>query len=379
MSIRISDRAASVAPFLAMDVLARARQLERLGRDIVHFEIGEPDFPTAPVIKEAAVRALGSDDTHYTPARGQHALIEAIAADYQRRYGVAVDGAQIVVSAGTSPLLLMAFLAVVNPGDEVLIPRPFYPCYPNFVRLAGGVPVFVDTRTEDGFRVQPEALRAAVTPRTRAVLVASPANPTGAVLDAAAQRAVADLGLFVVADEIYHGLVYEGEEHSMLEFSSEAFVINGFSKSFAMTGWRMGYAVVPKALVRTVEVLQQNIVISANSFAQAGAVAALTEPGVARATAEMKAAFDERRRVMLAGVRALGLDVPVAPTGAFYVLADARRFGDSMQLAARMLEEAGVAVTPGDDFGAPGFLRFSYTAETARIREGLARLAKVVA
>lgn len=378
MSIRISDRAGSVAPFLAMDVLARARQLERAGRDIVHFEIGEPDFATAPAIKAAAVRALEADDTHYTPARGQHALIEAIAADYEKRYGVMVDPARIVVSAGTSPLLLMAFLAVINPGDEVLIPRPFYPCYPNFVRLAGGVPVFVDTTSEDGFRVQPEALRAALTPRTRAVLVASPANPTGAVLDAAAQKAVADLGLFVVADEIYHGLVYEGAEHTMLEFTHDAFVINGFSKSFAMTGWRMGYAVVPDALVRTVEVLQQNIVISANSFSQAGALAALTDPSVARATAEMKAAFDVRRRLMLEGVRALGLEVPVAPTGAFYVLADARRFGDSMRLAARMLDEAGVAVTPGDDFGAPGFLRFSYTAEPARIREGLSRLAKVL-
>jgi aspartate aminotransferase len=361
-----------------MDVLARARALEAAGRDIVHFEIGEPDFPTPAKVKEAGQRAIAEDASSYTPARGEPALIEAIVGSYAQQYGVKVDPARVVVSAGTSPVLLMALMAMVDPGDEVIVPRPYYPCYPNFVRLAGATPVFVDTRAEDGFRLRPEAVEAAITAKTKALLFGSPSNPTGAVAGAETLRGLAALGIPLIADEIYHGLVYDGAQHSALEFAGEAFVINGFSKAYSMTGWRLGYAVVPVDLVREVEVLQQNIVISANSFSQRAGITALTHPEVRQDIAHMKTAFAERREAMVSGLRALGLEVPVMPAGAFYVLADARKFsGDSMALAGRCLEEAGVAVTPGDDFGAPGFLRFSYTTSLPKIREGLDRLSKV--
>jgi aspartate/methionine/tyrosine aminotransferase len=363
-----------------MDVLARARVLERRGIDVVHFELGEPDFPTPERVKLAAVKALTDNATHYTAARGQHELVHAIVDHYKSRYGVTVPQEQIVVSAGTSPVLLMAFLASVDPGDEVIIPLPYYPCYPNFVRMAGGVPVFVEARAEDGFQVTAEAIERAITPRTRAILINSPGNPSGTVLGGDTMRAIAKLGPLIISDEIYHGLTYEGQEHTMLEYTPNAFVANGFSKVFSMTGWRLGYIIIPPAYVRAMEILQQNIIISANSFSQWGGLTALSDGEVLAEAKEMRAAYDERRKVMVDGVRALGLGVPVTPTGAFYVLADARKFGtNTIELAARMLDEAHVAVTPGDDFGAPGFLRFSYTVGVERIREGLHRLKKVLA
>ncbi len=375
-----SRRVANVKPFLVMDVLARAKELERAGHDIVHFELGEPDFATPKAVKEAAARALQDDETHYTAARGHHELVDAIVDMYRARYGVTIGSEQVVVSSGTSPVLMMVFLSMLDPGDEVIIPRPYYPCYPNFTMLSGGTPVFVDVAAEDGFRVDPEAVRAAITPRTKAIILNSPGNPTGAVLDADRLKALAALGPTIVSDEIYHGLIYEGSDHSILEFTDRAFVINGFSKLFSMTGWRLGYVVVPPEYVRTLEILQQNIFISANSFAQWGGLVALSDPGIQAQSVEMRRAYDERRRVMLKGVRELGFEVPVDPTGAFYVLADARRFdSDTLALSRRILEEAHVAVTPGDDFGLPGYLRFSYTTGLARIEEGLARMKKVLA
>ncbi len=370
-----SSRAESVAPFLVMDVLARARELERAGHDVVHFELGEPDFATPVPVKEAGIAALEADLTHYTPARGEHGLVEAIARFYVETHGVQVSPERIVVSSGTSPLLLMTVLAVIDPGDEVVMARPYYPCYPNFVRLAGGVPVFVDVRPEDGFRIDAEAVRAKITPRTKAILVNSPANPTGAVLDEEALRRLGELGPLVISDEIYHGLQYGGEDRSMLRYTGNCIVINGFSKRFAMTGWRLGYVIVPPGYARVMEVLQQNLMIAANSFAQRGGFAALEDSRVREETLRMRSAYDERRQAMLAGLRRVGLGIPVDPLGAFYVLADVRgRTEDTIAFARRILEETHVAVTPGDDFGAPGFLRFSYATGMERIREGLKRL-----
>lgn len=370
-----SKRVQAIVPFLAMDVMARAKQMEREGIDIVHFEVGEPDFATPEVVKQAAVRAICDDATHYTVARGDHELVAAIVAQYKQRYGVTIQDEQVIVSAGSSPLLLMAFMAALDPGDEIIIPRPYYPCYRNFSTLAGAVAVYVDALPEDGFRVRPEAIRAAITPRTKVILLNSPSNPTGAVLDGAALKEIASFGVLVLSDEIYHGLTYEGEEHSMLEYTTNCFVMNGFSKAFSMTGWRLGYAVVPKDYVRIMEILQQNIIISANSFAQRGAIVALCEETVPGEAKRMKDAYDERRRVLVAGLRDAGFRVPVPPTGAFYILADARHIStDTMALSADLLQRARVGVTPGEDFGAPGFFRFSYTIGMDRIEEGIRRL-----
>lgn len=377
MTLKISERARQVEPFLAMDVLAEAQQLERQGADVIHLEVGEPDFDTPECIKAAAVEALRAGRTHYTQALGLPELREAIAEHYRERYGVRVSPGQILVTAGTSPALMLLFSAILEPGDEVVITDPYYACYPSFIRFAGGRPVTVRVDPADGYQLDPDRVRAAITPRTRAILINSPANPTGAVLTAGTLRALADLGPLVVSDEIYHGLTYVGEEHSVLEFSERAVVLNGFSKRYAMTGWRLGFIIVPAELVRPLEVMAQNFFISAADFVQHAGLAALRQagPDVER----MRRIYDRRRRYTVSALRELGFGVPVEPAGAFYVLADARRWGEnSLELARRILRGAHVAVTPGVDFGpgAEGHLRFSYTAPEERIAEAMARLGR---
>jgi len=371
----ISKRAEEIQPFLAMEVLERATALEREGAHIIHLEVGEPDFPTPACIQEAAARALRDGRTKYTHSLGLPALREAIAEHYRDRYGVTVSPEQVLVTAGTSPAMWLLFSALLERGDEVILTNPHYACYPNIVRFAGGEPVLVPTPEADGFQFRPEAMGAHVTPRTRAILVNSPANPTGALLPAERMRALARLGPLVVSDEIYHGLTYEGREHSILEFTNRAVVLNGFSKAYAMTGWRLGYCILPPALVRPLQKMHQNFFISASDFVQWAAVAALREagPDVER----MRKTYDERRRFLLAGLRALGFGVRHEPTGAFYVLADARRFGtDSLRLAFDILDRAHVGLAPGIDFGsgAEGYLRFSYANSLANLEEALARL-----
>lgn len=371
----ISKRAEEIQPFLAMEVLERATALEREGAHIIHLEVGEPDFPTPACIQEAAARALRDGRTKYTHSLGLPALREAIAEHYRDRYGVTVSPEQVLVTAGTSPAMWLLFSALLERGDEVILTNPHYACYPNIVRFAGGEPVLVPTPEADGFQFRPEAMGAHITPRTRAILVNSPANPTGALLPAGRMRALARLGPLVVSDEIYHGLTYEGREHSILEFTNRAVVLNGFSKAYAMTGWRLGYCILPPALVRPLQKMHQNFFISASDFVQWAAVAALREagPDVER----MRKTYDERRRFLLAGLRALGFGVRHEPTGAFYVLADARHFGtDSLRLAFDILDRVHVGVAPGIDFGsgAEGYLRFSYANSLANLEEALARL-----
>ncbi|HEV8663002.1 MAG TPA: pyridoxal phosphate-dependent aminotransferase [Candidatus Methylomirabilis sp.] len=371
----ISKRAEEIQPFLAMEVLERATVLERQGARIIHLEVGEPDFPTPACIQEAATRALSEGRTKYTHSLGLPALREAIAAHYRERYGVTVSPEQILVTAGTSPAMWLLFSAVLQPGDEVILTNPHYACYPNIVRFAGGEPVLVPTPEADGFQFRPEAVAEHVTPRTRAILLNSPANPTGTLLPPERMRALAGLGPLVVSDEIYHGLTYEGREHSILEFTDRAVVLNGFSKAYAMTGWRLGYAILPPALVRPLQKMHQNFFISASDFVQWAAVAALREAGPD--VEKMRKTYDERRRFLLHGHRALGFAVRHEPTGAFYILADARRFGaDSLRLAFDILERAHVGLAPGIDFGsgAEGYLRFSYANSLANLEEALTRL-----
>ena len=364
-----------IEPFLAVEIGDRAQALERAGVDVVHLEFGEPDFETPAVIREAAEKALKDGRTRYVETLGILPLREAIAEHYAATYGVNVGPDQVLVTPGTSPAMLLLFGHLLHPGDEAILSDPYYACYPNFIRYADGVPVPVTVTEVDGFQFRPEAIRERIGERTRAVLLNSPANPTGGVLPADRMARIAELGPTVVSDEIYHGLNYHGRDRSILEFTDRAFVLNGFSKAFAMTGWRLGYVIAPREHVRSLQKAFGNFFISTNEFVQWAGVAALREAG--DEIGRFRAIFDERRRAMVAGLRAIGLGVGREPMGAFYVLADARRFTeDSTRFAFEILESCHVAVTPGAAFGrnAEGYLRFSYAASLERIGEGLRRL-----
>jgi aspartate/methionine/tyrosine aminotransferase len=368
-----------MAPFLAMEVMERARVLEREGRSILHLGVGEPDFDPPPAAISACRDALARGATGYTDSLGLPELREAIARDKAARCGVAVDPEQVIVTSGTSPAMLMVFSLLLEPGAELIVPAPHYPCYPNFAAFRGAVPVPVATDPEQGWAVDPDAVRAALTPRTRAIIVGSPANPTGAIQPREVMQALAALGVPLVSDEIYDGLVFEGATTSALEVADEPYVLDGFSKRYAMTGFRLGYAIAPRAAMRTLQTLQQSLFISASEFVQHAGLAALREGAGTVATAVT--AYRRRRDLLVSGLRELGFRVPQAPPGAFYVFADARRFGsDSRALAGRLLEEAGVAVTPGVDFGAAGegFLRICVAAPEDVLREALERMAPVL-
>jgi aspartate/methionine/tyrosine aminotransferase len=364
-----------------MEILERAEALERQGARIAHLEIGEPDFAPPEAAVEACRAALAADETGYTDSRGLWALREAIAADLERRFGSSVPPERVLVTQGTSSAMTLVFSLLIEPGDEVLIPTPHYPCYPNFVRFAGGTPVFVETHASEGWRVDPERVRAAIGPRTRAIVLGSPANPTGAIQSRADVEALANLGPTLISDEIYDGLVYDGRAStSALEFSADAFVLDGFSKRYAMTGFRLGWVVAPAEAMRRLHVLQQNLFISLSPFVQRAGVAALAEG--AEMTRAMTAACEARRGRLVEGLRRLGFGIERAPEGAFYVLAEASRFGgDSRKLAFNILERAHVGVTPGIDFGeaAEGMLRFCYAVDPDVIETALERLAPVLA
>ena len=376
----VSRRAQAIRPFIVMDVVARALELESAGRDIVRLEIGDPDLPTPEVIVRAAERAMESGETGYTSSAGLPDLRVAVSRHYHDTYGVEVDPASVIATQGTSPAMLLLFGALLDPGDEVIISDPCYPAYPNYISFLGGVPVPVRVRAEECFRFRLDEVRAAITPRTRAIMINSPANPMGTVLPASDLEGLARLaeghGLYIASDEIYHGLDFAAADRSILEFTDRAFVLNGFSKAYAMTGWRLGYLIAPREFVRPAEKIQQNFFLCANAFVQAAGTVALQE---ARGeVARMRGIYDERRRFLVPALREAGLEVTCEPTGAFYVFADARAWGtDSVALATRLLEEAGVAVAPGVDFGAggEGFLRLSYAADVERLAEGVRRLA----
>lgn len=375
-----AQRVDGVSPFLAMEVLERAQQLERQGTSVIHLELGEPDFATPACIRDAAVAALDEGYTHYTHSLGDCDLREALAAFYARRYGVRLHPDQALIFPGSSPAMMLLFSALLDPGSEVILSNPCYACYPNFVRFAGGVPVLVPTSEEEGFQFRPEETAAHVTAATRAILINSPCNPTGIVLEPARMRALAELGPLIISDEIYHGLTYgDAEEHSILEYTDNAVVIGGFSKAFAMTGWRLGYLIVPRALVRPMQALMQNFFLSTNSAVQRAGIAALTcaDADVLR----MHEIYDERRRFLLEALPKLGFRIPVEPRGAFYMLINARHLGaDSRALAFDLLEKAHIGVTPGIDFGSQteGFLRLSYANSIENLREAMRRLEQYI-
>jgi len=374
-----SEIAQKITPFIVMDILEKAQELEREGRKVIHLEVGEPDFPTPSSIQEAGIRAIREGKTHYTHSLGLLPLRQAITEWYDRQYGVDVSPDQILITPGTSPAMLLIFALLLNSGDEVILGNPHYACYPNHIRIFGGVPSFIMTREEDGFQPDPKTIREKITPRTRAVIINSPSNPAGTLLPEDSMRAIAEMGPLVISDEIYHGLVYEGRAHSILEYTDRAVVINGFSKLFAMTGWRLGYAILPHEMVRPVQRLQQNFIISASDFVQWAGIAALKEAG--ESVRKMVQTYDQRRRFMTDRLREIGFGVAVEPTGAFYVLANARAYTrDSYAFAMKLLNETGVAATPGIDFGenAEGYIRFSYANSLDNIKEGLDRIHRFI-
>jgi aspartate/methionine/tyrosine aminotransferase len=374
----IARRAVDMPPFIVMEILEKAQAMEREGKDIIHLEIGEPDFATPQAVKDAGCAAIQSGKTQYTHSLGLYELREAIVEHYHDKYGVDISTEQVLVTSGTSPAMLLVFSALLNPGEKVILSNPGYACYPNFIRFADGEPETVNVYEEDGFQYRPESIRAVLDEKTKAILINSPSNPTGNVLGETVMREIADMAgdsLYIVSDEIYHGLCYEEKEHSILEFTDKAFVLNGFSKLYAMTGWRLGYAIAPKEFIRPMQKVQQNLFISANSFVQWAGIAALKEAAADIAT--MVATYNERRKYLIPRLKEIGFGITVEPTGAFYVLANAKKFGgDSYRLALDILEHARVAVTPGIDFGdnAEGYLRFSYANSLENIIEACNRL-----
>jgi len=366
----------NIKPFIVMDVLERAIELEREGRSIIHLEIGEPDFPTPERIVASANQALKEKETHYTDSRGTLELRQVISSYYMKTYGVNIDANNILITMGTSPAMYVILSTLISePDDEVIIANPCYPCYPNFIRLAGGNPVMVDTTPDEGFQLTAEKIVGAITKKTRAVIINSPSNPAGTLIETEELKKIASIGIPIISDEIYHGLVYGESAHSILEYTQNAYVLNGFSKLFAMTGWRLGYAIVPESSVRSIHILLQNLFISPNSFVQRAGITALTEkiPEID----EMIKIYNSRREFIMNRLPDLGIKIPVEPRGAFYFFINMAHVDkNSYRLAFDLLEQTGVALTPGIDFGSrgEGYMRLSYANSIENISEGLRRL-----
>jgi aspartate/methionine/tyrosine aminotransferase len=377
---RVAARVGDIAPFHVMDILARAHAMEAAGRDIVHLEIGEPDFATPAPIVEAGVAALRAGHTHYTGALGLPALREAIAAFYASRWQATVEPERTVVTPGASGALLLALGLLAGPGDEVLMADPGYPCNRHFARFceARAVSVPVDARTD--YQLTLDLIARHATPATRAVLVASPSNPTGTAIAPVELESIhawcSAQGIALIVDEIYLALTYDGGEHSAARWN-DVFVVNSFSKYFLMTGWRLGWLVAPDWALPGLERLAQNLFLAAPTPAQHAALAAFSPDGLAELE-QRKGELRTRRDFLAPALNQRGFVIAPAPQGAFYLYADCSRFtSDSQAFAGRLLNEAGIAVTPGVDFGshhAARHLRIAYTQPLERLGEALKRL-----
>lgn len=370
-----------VQPFHVMALLARARELEAAGRSIIHMEIGEPDFTTPQPVIDAGIRALQQGHTHYTPATGLPALRERIARFYRDQYGVGVSPGSIIITPGASSALQLVMATLVDPGDEVLLADPGYPCNRNFVYLFNGVPVSIPVGPDTAYQPSVEQVAAQWSKKTRALMLASPSNPTGTLLGKAALKNIYDYvhqqNGHVIVDEIYHGLTYGDPTTTALAISKDIFVINSFSKYFGMTGWRLGWLVAPEPFVDAVDRLAQNLFLAAPTIAQHAALTAFDEENIA-ILEERREAFQARRDFLLPALRELGFEIKVTPAGAFYLYANCSRFtDDSDAFASALLEQAGVAITPGKDFGMnqpEQHVRFAYTTSLENLEEGVRRL-----
>lgn len=381
----VSKKALDIPPFIVMDVLEKAQSLQAAGQDVIHLEVGEPDFDTPECVKQAAIRAMVNNHTHYTHSLGLIELRRAIAKFYQQQHNAQVDPEQILLTCGSSPAMLMLFAALLETDDQVILSDPCYACYPNFINFLGGKVQYVPVSESDAFQYKPQDIADKINHKTRAVVINSPANPTGQLLSAQRMRAIAELASgkngrpYVVSDEIYHGLVYDNQPcHSILEFTPNAFVLGGFSKLYAMTGWRLGYLIAPPEFIRPLQKMQQNFAICAPSIAQHAALAVYEQANeVAAVTAAMLDEYNCRRLRMLQGLKELGFKIPVAPQGAFYMFARCDHLNaNDYELAFHILENAQVALTPGRDFGPGGhsYLRLSYASSLKNIDLAFERL-----
>ncbi|KAA3651730.1 MAG: pyridoxal phosphate-dependent aminotransferase [Proteobacteria bacterium] len=383
--LALADRMADIRPFHVMELLRRARELEAQGRDIIHMEIGEPDFPSPPPVVEAATRFLARGDVHYTPALGIAPLREAIARFYHDRFGADVAPERIIVTPGASGALMLALAATTNPGDTWLLPDPTYPSNRHLIRAFEGVARAVPVNADSAYQPTVAAVKAAWQAGTRGLVVASPANPTGTLLDPAQidalRQAVHARGGQLIVDEIYQGLTYGIASSTALQTMDDVFVVNSFSKYFGMTGWRLGWLVAPAGYAREIERLAQHFFISASTIAQQAALAAFS-PACLEILESRRQAFAERRNTLLPALRALGFTVAAEPQGAFYIYSDISALADDSEaLARRLIEEAGVAATPGIDFGdnrPRQHLRFAYTTGQDRLAEAAERIAKIL-
>jgi aspartate/methionine/tyrosine aminotransferase len=377
----LASRLANIAPFHVMELAKMAAELERQGRSIIHMGIGEPDFTAAPPVIEAAAHAMADGKLQYTSATGIPALREAIAAHYQKVYGLSISPARIVVTAGASAALLLACAALVEKGAEVLMPDPSYPCNRHFVAAFDGRAKMIPSGPEQRFQLSDAVVREQWTTATRGVLLASPSNPTGTSIPhdelAKIVATVREKNGFTIVDEIYQGLTYDQTPFSALSLGEDIVVINSFSKYFNMTGWRLGWLVVPESMVPQIEKLAQNLFICASSIAQHAAVACFSPESIA-IYEQRKAEFKRRRDYIVPALRDLGFKVPVIPDGAFYVYADCSGLSDDADgLTIEMLNQAGVVLVPGLDFGsytARQYIRLSYATSMENLREAVGRL-----
>jgi aspartate/methionine/tyrosine aminotransferase len=381
----LAARMADIEPFHVMDVQNRAHELEAAGRRIVHMEIGQPDFPAPPLVADAAVEAIRTRRLGYTDSAGLPQLREAISSHYREQLGASVPPSRIVITSGASGAFLLALGTLINPGDEVLMPDPCYPCNRHFVRLFEGRPRLIPVDERQRYQLTAADVRSGWSEVTRGVLLASPSNPTGTSIPRDELKAIVEttraLGGFVIVDEIYQGLSYEGKASTALDFADDVFVVNSFSKYFCMTGWRLGWIVAPESHVREIVKLAQNAFICPSAPAQYAALAAF-RPETLSVLEQRRREFQRRRDFMVPALRRLGFRVPLMPEGAFYIYAGCEEFDrDSGRLALRLLEEAGVAITPGLDFGSNAperHVRFAYTRALEDLREGVQSIARVL-
>jgi (5-formylfuran-3-yl)methyl phosphate transaminase len=373
----INPAISKMSPFIVMEVLEKAKEMEKAGINIIHMEVGEPDYDVPSCVAKASHTAIENGATHYTHSMGDRELRETISTFFSNEYGVKIDPDCIVVTSGSSQAILLALMTLCAAGDEVILSNPGYPCYRNFILACNAIPVDVPISAGNGFQFDVEEIKKAITPKTRAIIVNSPMNPCGTLINDDVYEKLSILSIPVISDEIYHGLVYEGRAKSILEFTDQAFVVNGFSKRFAMTGLRLGYLIAPKPYMRSLQILQQNLFICAPSMAQQSGIAALSQ--AEKEVESMRNTYNERRKYLLERLREIGFEIKTEPKGAFYIFADARKFtNDSYRFAFDVLENAHVGITPGIDFGSngEGFIRFSYANSLENLREGLFRLEK---
>jgi len=383
MATTFSARSRAIEPFHVMALLARANELQAAGHDVIHLEIGEPDFTTAAPIVEAGQKALANGHTRYTAARGLPALREAIAGFYAQRYGLSIDPQRILVTPGGSGALLLASSLLVDPGKHWLLADPGYPCNRHFLRLVEGAAQLVPVGPESRYQLTPALIERHWDQESVGALAASPANPTGTLLHkdelAALSSALKTRGGHLVVDEIYHGLTYGIDAPSVLQVDDDAFVLNSFSKYFGMTGWRLGWLVAPQEAVGELEKLAQNLYISAPSMAQHAALACF-EPATLAILEERREEFRRRRDYLLPALRELGFGIAVEPEGAFYLYADISAFGgDAFAFCQHFIETEHVAFTPGIDFGryqASHHVRFAYTQSVERLQQAVERIAR---